>query len=569
MLRSDPPPLAAGPRLVGTFLAWGVFVAATPGALFADGSVLLAALAVGLWGHVELRSYKGKNKWNFLAHVLGTVPGACGLMWWIVKVYPPPLLYIGLGMGVYSAAGGVLLRRVARVLPAGATPLAIALAWTAMETARSIMPLPLGLGWMRVGYHAHGWLWLAGSARLWGVAGLTFALAALGGYAAFAWRARRAALRPVSLACGLAPLALGGLFALATRPPATVDGPRLLLIQPGFPQWRKMKWDARENFAELVRQTADALAAVEARGEPPPDVVCWGESMLQVPIVLPEVLPLAADGPGVREGEPHNRADFDFYSALEREWVHARILPTLPEGTSFLTGVDVLVARGGEVRRLGGAVLYDPEGRRSQPAGKRFLVPGAETMYGLEKLGPVRSFIRRVSGYVPDLVAVERTEVLPIATRAGDSLGAAVTVCFDNAHLAPYTDPVRDGEVDFHVVVSNEAWYEESFEVDQMIAFSRIAALASGRTLVRATNSGISMAIGPDGRELGRIRDGEKDRMIAGFLALTVPVPAPGEAGRPPITGLRPWLPVLWIGVPLILALRRRRTHGNHGGDGG
>ena len=75
--------------------------------------------------------------------------------------------------------------------------------------------------------------------------------------------------------------------------------------------------------------------------------------------------------------------------------------------------------------------------------------------------------------------------------------------------------------------------------------------------------------MGPDGRELARLREGGKDRMIAGSLAFDVPVPAPGEAVRPPITWLRPWLPLLWIGVPLILALRPRRSHGNREGEGG
>jgi len=114
-------------------------------------------------------------------------------------------------------------------------------------------------------------------------------------------------------------------------------------------------------------------------------------------------------------------------------------------------------------------------------------------------------------------------------------------------------------------VVSNEAWYEKSFEVDQMVAFTRIAALASGRAIVRATNSGISLVMGPDGRELGRITAGGEDRMVQGTLALSVPVPAPGAGKAPPIAVLRPYLDAAWVLLPVSFALlrRSRRSGGN------
>ena len=569
------PALAHRFRFLGAMGAWGLFVLASPGVLRADGFALVAALGVGLWGHVEARPYKGKAWKGFLAHALGALPGAAGLMVWIHHVYAPPLAYIGLGMGLYSAAGGLLLRRLTRALavsgPGGAArlPLAIALAWTAMETLRSAVPMPFGLGWMRVGYHAHEWLWLAGSARLWGVAGLTFVLASLGGLAAALYRGRRAALAPTALLSGLGPLVLGTAAAALTSAPDTEDGPRVLVIQPGFSQARK-QWDVpAENFAALVDLTRAALTAEREAGFPEPDLVAWGESMLYVLLFEEGVAELADGSPG----RPGPR-DLIALRTQERAWVHGRVLPgrgLLAPGTSFLAGAEVLVAHEGELRRVNGAVIYDPGGLRSAVAAKRYLVPGAETMYGLERVGPIRAFIEKVSGYIPDFLAAEATAVLPLGTRDGRRYGVATTVCFDNAHLAPYSDPVASGAVDFHVVVSNEAWYEESFEVDQMVAFSRIAALASGRSMVRATNSGISLVLGPDGRELGRVTEDGRDRMVQGHLAVTVPVPVGGGRGapRPPIVVLRPWLAAAWVLVPLLLALFRRSSGGNPLGPAG
>src|SRR6185503_308938 len=88
--------------------------------------------------------------------------------------------------------------------------------------------------------------------------------------------------------------------------------------------------------------------------------------------------------------------------------------------------------------------------------------------------------------------------------------------------------PARTADVDFHLVVSNEAWFEHSLEADQMIAFSRLAAISTGRSIVRATNSGISCVLAPDGSEVARLRLGDEDRQVRGTLRATVPVPVGG-----------------------------------------
>jgi len=192
-------------------------------------------------------------------------------------------------------------------------------------------------------------------------------------------------------------------------------------------------------------------------------------------------------------------------------------------------------------------------------------------MLGFEQIGWVRDVIYSVAGYVPDLVSgADDAETLSFTARDGRKFRFGVSVCFDNAFDDPYTDPLRRGDFDFHAVFSNEAWFLRSQEGDQMVAFSRLIAIATGRSLVRATNSGITTVIAPDGRELGRVRVGGDDREVAGTLRVTIPVP-PGDASAlfevwPPAGdashSMTPfvrteyaWI-ALWIGLPLaVLAL--------------
>lgn len=567
-------PLGAGQRFLGALVGWGLLWLGSPGVLRTHGSVVLAVVGIALWGLVELRPLEpGRRVRGFLAHALGALPGAAGLMAWIHYVYWPPLLYIGFGMGVYSAAGGALLRRLAGGRVSPWTPLFVGLAWTAQETLRSVVPTPFGLGWMRLGIHAHAHLWLSGSARVWGVGGLTLVLSSLGGILASAWVLGQGALRrPAALASGLAPFALAVVLALVVRPPATVDGPRVLLVQPGFEQSRKQYGDPEQNFLDTCDLTAAALAAERAAGAPEPDLVCWGESMLPVPLFAPGVEDALVGEQATRAGL--GPRDVSRGRQQERVWVLAPLFGVglregaagvLPPGTSFVAGAEALVLDGDTPRWRVAAAVYRPGGERAPLASKQHLVPGAETMYGLEEIGAVHDFIEGVSGYVPRFTPGERTEVFDLSSRDGTSTWPfGLTICFDNAHVGPYADPVARRRVDFHLVVSNEAWYRESFEADQMVAFSRIAALASGRSVVRATNSGISLVMGPDGRETARlVAPGGADRMVAGHLGAPVPVPrAPGEPPTPFSRSRRAWLG-LWIALPLLLAGVRRGRAGS------
>lgn len=547
-------PLSPARRLAGVLGAAALGFLGSPGIAGQDGSMALAVLGVALWAWTAARPL-GPRPWRGrLAEWLGGSVAGGLMMWWVCYVVGFGVAYIGAGWGVYFVAMGALLRRLARRLP---FPLATALVWTGVELVRALVPPPFGLSWFRLGYYSHAHLWLSGSARVIGVEGLTFVLAALGGAFAALARERRLRLRLGLAFWGLKPLALAVFAAWLVPAPATVDGPRVLLVQPGFSQRRKQFDDASANLAFLRDLTH--RAAAEAG---PVDLLAWGESMLYVPIFT-AAAEAAIEAGTVRVPPwetPVSVADLEACRKGERYWVEHEILGLgrrerpVPAGTSFSVGAECFDLVEGELRRKVALVLYDGEGKRSAPAFKRFLVPLGETFFGLERYGWVRDLAQASAGYLPDLLPGDETGILELSGRDGRRWRASGTVCFDNAHPWSYLDALRAGPVDFHLVASNEAWYETSCEMDQMVAFSRVYALMTGRAFVRATNSGVSLVLGPDGRELGRVRDeAGVDRAVPGFGAWTVPVPAPGT-GAPPYV---PWYRLsegLWIGLLTLAA---------------
>lgn len=565
-----PPEISPPKRLAGTGAAFLLLYLASPGILTGGGVWPLALASVALWS--AFAGAPGKRAW--LVDWAASSLAWAGICSWAAHVWWGTLLVLGPGHGVYFAVQGALLRRFARRLPLA---LAAPCSWMLVETVRASLEPPFGIQWMRLGVHLHDQAWIAGSARVWGTGGLSLALAALGGLAADLARRHTSALAWIA---GLAPLALGVALAFAVPAPRTVDGPRVLLVQPAIPQERKMQprpWD--DLIAEQLALTRRAIADARSKGGEL-DLVAWGESMLMLDICDPGLADALAAGaradPWVREVDAES---VRMREQWEREVVRGAIFgagayPALvPAGTAFAAGAEYLTARDGRVRRQASYFLWTGESApRQGPASKRHVVPGSETMLGLERFAWVRDAIYALAEYVPDLLeASGPPAVLELPARDGRRFRFAPSICFDNAFDDVFTRPEREGGVDFHLVASNEAWFKTSQEFDQMLAFSRLAAIATGRSVVRATNSGVSCVIAPDGREVGRVRDGDRDRAIAGWLAAVVPVPvelavarASPEAGSTPFVRLERVWQVLWIAAPLAvlgwLALRERAS---------
>jgi apolipoprotein N-acyltransferase len=95
------------------------------------------------------------------------------------------------------------------------------------------------------------------------------------------------------------------------------------------------------------------------------------------------------------------------------------------------------------------------------------------------------------------------------------------------------------------VNVSNDAWFGNSLAPHQHLEMARLRALETGRFLVRATNTGISAIIGPDGNLRQR---------SAQFQAQILRGAVTPRTGSTPFVRWGQW-PALLLGVALLLVL--------------
>ena len=124
---------------------------------------------------------------------------------------------------------------------------------------------------------------------------------------------------------------------------------------------------------------------------------------------------------------------------------------------------------------------------------KRHLVPLGEYV-------PLRSLVKFFNHFVKipmsDIDSGDYQQALLHA--AGQPLG--VSICFEDAFAR---DVIKDlPEATLLVNVSNDAWFDGSFEPFQHHAIARMRALETGRYMLRATNTGVSSIIGPKGQEI-------------------------------------------------------------------
>lgn len=545
---------ALGPwaRIPWIFGAWAALVAAGPGALWTDGSPWLGVVALGIWAHAAARPGR-------FALWIEWAAGALGLgttMFWIHYVSPAALPPAAIGMGLYPALAGWALRR----LVGGARlrlPLVVAapIAWVTFELLRDLLEPPFGMGWLRAGHlaAAHGF-WLAG-ARVVGVEGLSFSMVALGVGAGLALRKRR----PLELLPGALTFALVCGLGWLVGPPELAPGPRVLLIQPNFSVYEKQgRLNRNQRLAVKMQLTR---AGLDEAGEV--DLVCWPETSLPTQLLGPGTLEDIAAGAGF---QPWADAGFEpsqlgVLEGLEQRLIEDRILGELPDNTAFLGGGEEWVTADGVLRRRNVLALWQREEQgeaggepRRQLGAKVKLAPFGETVFGLERFGWIRNWIAQAAGYLPDFLPGEASSVLVLRGADRSPLRLGATVCFDNAYQGPYLDTIRREPVDLFMMVSNEAWYLRSWEMDQMVAFSKVLAVVSGRSLVRCTNSGVTTVLDPLGRRVDSLRVGGSDREVAGHLAVTVPVPLDRDLPPPPYARwIAPWRWAL-VGLGLGLA---------------
>ena len=396
------------------------------------------------------------------------------------------LSYAGLAttMSLFYAALGAALYATRNLR---AAPLWGAGAWALTEYATSVFPFD-GFAWMRLGYTQLD-SWLAGFYPLTGAASVTFLVALLGHLLAqlATHRTPRAA---VALGTAVV-VSLGvGLAGIAWAPTASDDEGIVQVgwVQPGAPgggvyglgEPRTITFNSQAETGRLAERVREGTEAQ-------PDFVVW----------------------------PENGTDMDpRHDAPTAVAVEAAV-----EDVGVPVVVGAIWTDEARQERQTVAVLYD--GATSELAyAKRNLVPFGEWI-------PFRDFFLPL---IPQLAYVGYQSVPGTAPGAfevtiddGRAIGVGVAICYEVIYPDTVFEAARPGGV--MLVQSSNAMYQNTIQIDQQFAATRVRAAEMRREILVVTTTGLSGYIGQRGEVLHLVPDS---------------VPASGVQAMPLRTGSTP-----------------------------
>ncbi len=404
-----------------------------------------------------------------LALLCGFLHGAAFSTATLPWIYTVMRVYGGLGPAEATAVLALLVAALA-LFPAvfaicvaylGRRSLLLALVvapflWVVLEFVRTDVT---GFPWYLLGYSVSAYLGLLQLAALTGIYGLSFLVVAYN--ALFAGIVVSHSARP--WVAWLLTTAILVAVMLSGRWFIPVETPRRIahLVQTNLPQSFSYPADWMETHAaeldELERLSINA-------GQKSPGLVVWPEAPAPFSFQDPK---FAARAEGIARG--------------------AR--------SYFLVGVDDW-KRGpqGRLSLSNSAALVDPSGQRVFLYDKIHLVPFGEYVPLRRWLAFARNLTAEVGGFQPG--SSYKVGELP-----GGKFGAFI--CYEAIFPAEVRRFVAGG-AEVLINMSNDGWYGRSAALEQNLAMARVRAVENRRWLLRATNTGISVAVDPYGRYAAR-----------------------------------------------------------------
>ncbi|MCG8424280.1 MAG: apolipoprotein N-acyltransferase [Proteobacteria bacterium] len=411
--------------------------------------------------------------WLFFALVLRWL-AALTVVGWITLSF-----YMASYLALFGALSATLLgrdRTYARI--------AIPAAWVALEWVRSW--LFTGFGWAALGQTLAAEPALIQAASTGGVWVLSLAVVSTNLALARAWlavrrRDWRAAATPLVVAVAIpAGLAIYGLAVLAAANPQSSI--RVAAIQGDIAPTEK--WTKRGAYTALQRH-ADLTSQAVAAQLVGPDLVLWPETAIPVPVQ--DGRGLSARARGIRRFVREVWKVPLLFGVPER--VPAR-WPG-PDGTASRPKPD-------RVRFWNSAVLYHPDDRIAAPYRKRRLVPFGEYQPALFDFLP-----RVLSG--PEFVPGDGGGPFRIAAAGAAVVDIGVLICFEDVFAEEAI--ARAGSANLLAVMTNDAWFSYSGRA-QHVQIAVLRAVETGRSVVRAANTGISALIDAQGRMVAQAPEG-------------------------------------------------------------
>jgi apolipoprotein N-acyltransferase len=171
---------------------------------------------------------------------------------------------------------------------------------------------------------------------------------------------------------------------------------------------------------------------------------------------------------------------------------------------------------------------------------------------------PDRWFYRMFAPELIDLIQREFTPGEDPPFFDVDGVGVGLAICFD----VIYDDVVWDGAnagAEIFMFQTNNADFRGTNENEQQIAFARMRAVETGRSVVNISTVGTSQVIAPDGSQIAAL-----PADVAGHLLSDVPLRTgltPAVVTGPAVHAVLGWGSLAAIvAVGIVAALRRRRN---------
>jgi apolipoprotein N-acyltransferase len=301
-----------------------------------------------------------------------------------------------------------------------------------------------------------------------GVYGLSFLLVSFNVALAWLWmeRARAGGLRRNPAPSAYLALLLSGtlILHLTATERTYVEDQTAFLVQTNIPQevgYAPWTYEAQRPLLDRLEQlTLDAVGRQE-----PPALVVW----------------------------PEMPASFYFHDdGFSRPFMEGIARKT---NSFFLTGIVAFVPGSERTHPLYSNVLLDASGQLLAQYDKIHLVPFGEYIPWKRFLG----FAETLTAESGDFVPGSRFVVMELPGGRVSSI-----ICYEAIFPELSQQFVREG-AQVLINISNDGWFGSSGARYQHLLMARMRAIENARYLLRATNTGITVVIRPDGQIAGEI----------------------------------------------------------------
>jgi apolipoprotein N-acyltransferase len=291
---------------------------------------------------------------------------------------------------------------------------------------------------------------------------------------------------------------------------------RIALVQHNTDPWKDDKADYQNNFRVLKRLSEEALAQ-----SPKPGLVVWSETAF-VPMIY---------------WHSHYRTDNDYYAQV-KELLDFLALQDVP----FVIGNDDgrrEMTESGSVERVdyNAAILFD-RGRMADVYRKIHLVPFTEHFPYKKQLPFVYKMLENADTHF--WKNGTRRLVFDV-----NGLRFSTPICFEDTFGYLSREFVRNG-AELIVNLSNDAWSRSLSAQMQHLSMAVFRSVENRRAMVRATASGQTCAVAPDGRILA---------MAPAFTETALTVSVPIVTTGTFYTRHGDFLPRLFLAAALAMAL--------------